>query len=151
RHLKRWTLAGMMRADLFDRAIPWMHLLRDRSSVVEDGALNTGRTDKLLTVAAGLAGLCTVLALVTQRSVWLVGAAACLAAITIASLPLLAWFARVRGTAFALAVLPLRWLFYGECALAAALVLLSPRPRSAEQPVQRTRTAARPEHAEQSA
>lgn len=127
RHLKRWTLRGMLHADLFDRAIPWMRLLRERRAVTGQGTLNTGIGEKLLTGVAALAGLAALLAVVTGSTGWLLGAALCLVVITIASLPLLAWFARVRGVTFAFGVIPLRWLFYAECALGAAAVLLTPR------------------------
>ena len=131
RHLKSWTLRGMLRADLFDRAIPWMQLLRERRTVTGDGALNTGNAEKLLTGFAGLAGLTAMLALATTNAAWLLGTALALLMITIASLPLLAWYARMRGVIFAMGVIPLRWLFYGECALGAAVVLLIPLARRA--------------------
>ncbi len=36
KHLKRWTLAGMLRTDIFDRAIPWARLILRNGSMPDD-------------------------------------------------------------------------------------------------------------------
>lgn len=56
KHLKRWTLAGLLKTDIFDRAIPWTRLiLRDRSLPND---LNLSTLQRLSAVLSlGLAGL----------------------------------------------------------------------------------------------
>ncbi len=49
-HLKRWTLAGWLRADIFYRAVPWTRLIL-RSGVLPDD-LNLGRASRLSALAA---------------------------------------------------------------------------------------------------
>ena len=124
-HLKRWTLRGMLRVDLVDRAIPWMHLLVARRETVARGPLNLRRSEKWLTAITGLSllMLCVSVLLLDVRV--LVASTAGLALVVAANMPLLSWFTRVRGPWFALRVVPLRVLFYMECAIAAAFVILS--------------------------
>jgi hypothetical protein len=111
-HLKRWTLAAMLRTDLRDRAIPWMRLLLDRRTVLASGPLNTARREQLFAVCTGLAVLAALVAVITGGTVALVVAIAALAVVVAGNLPLFTWFARARGIGFACAVVPLRLLFY---------------------------------------
>ena len=39
-HLKKWTLAGVIRTDLRDRGIPWARLLAQRGTVLSSKTLN---------------------------------------------------------------------------------------------------------------
>lgn len=53
RHLKRWSLVGMMRSDLLDRGAPWTRLLLERG--VDSATLNLGlrhRASALLSLVA---------------------------------------------------------------------------------------------------
>lgn len=36
KHLKRWTLLSLLRSDIFERAIPWSHLLREKKALPHD-------------------------------------------------------------------------------------------------------------------
>ena len=56
-HLKRWTLAQMVRTDLFQRGIPWVELLVESRN--GSSALNLGWRHRLSTLAVliGFAGL----------------------------------------------------------------------------------------------
>ena len=58
-HLKRWTLAGMLRADLMHRAIPWSRLMLAQRGEGPPAGLAAGPAARgsVLCVAAGLAGL----------------------------------------------------------------------------------------------
>ena len=49
-HLKRWTLRNMLRTDLRERAIPWMHLLLWRREVMQSGPLNLAPARVMTTV-----------------------------------------------------------------------------------------------------
>lgn len=52
KHLKRWTLASLLRADIFYRAVPWSTLIFENSRMVNDLNLKTSQR-----VSAALAGL----------------------------------------------------------------------------------------------
>jgi len=52
KHLKRWTLAGVVRTDIFCRAVPWTELIVERGALADD--LNTRVAQRC---AAGLAPL----------------------------------------------------------------------------------------------
>ncbi len=49
-HLKHWTLAGILRSDIFDRAIPWTRLILDRGTIPND--LNLSWRSRFGAVAA---------------------------------------------------------------------------------------------------
>lgn len=125
RHLKRWTLSNMIRTDVRERALPWMHLILERGESLADGPLNLQVREKLLTALS----LVMVSALIVgiARSDWrwiAVGATAALA-IALGNLALIRWFAAVRGLSFALRVLPMRVIFYLTSAVGAAAALFS--------------------------
>ncbi len=126
-HLKRWTLAGLLRSDLMDRAIPWMQLLLDRSAAFSAGPLNVRRREKVFTVLTGLALLAGLVALSTMDAVWLMAMAVCLAVICLGNAGLLKFFSRSRGPVFALCTIPFRLLFYFESGLGAAWAIVTYR------------------------
>lgn len=124
-HLKRWTLWKMLRTDLRERAIPWMHLLLSRRTVMGDGPLNLAVGEKVLTALAGIGLACLALALVTRAAAWGWLAAGCAAMIMVGNAKLFAWFARRRGWMFALATMPLRLLFYVVSAVGGAWAVVT--------------------------
>lgn len=127
RHLKRWTLRGLSRTDLLDRAIPWMHLLISRKHVANDGPLNLQAAEKVMTASLGVALLSLLVFALTGNLIWLWISVAGVAAILVGNLPLFRWFARVRGVPFALAVIPMRLLYYATCVLGAGWALTTHR------------------------
>ena len=135
-HLKRWTLAGMLRTDIQDRGIPWMRLLLERGR--RAAALNTGSGEQLKVVLAAGTALVMVAALVLwNRSLAIAALALTLALITW-NLPTYAWFAAQRGWRFALLVIPLNLLYYLASAVAAAAGLwqhLAGRRSATRQPL----------------
>lgn len=54
-HLKRWTLAGMIKTDLFQRAIPWTIMMKRRGRL--DAQLNMGWRHRFSALAALAAAL----------------------------------------------------------------------------------------------
>lgn len=124
-HLKRWTLATMLRTDLRDRAIPWMRLLVDRRAVLANGPLNIARLEQLLVGAMAMTLLLAATAIVTNHAGWLVGALLCLSVIVIGNWRLFRWFAEVRNVRFAVATVPLRLLFYVVSVTGVAWTLVS--------------------------
>ena len=126
-HLKRWTLLGMLRSDLVDRAIPWMQLLMERGTAFGGGPLNVRRREKAYTMLTALALVAGLLALTTHSAHWLIAAAVPLAIVCAGNASLLRWFARERGPLFALCTMPCRLLFYLESGLGAAWAIVTYR------------------------
>ena len=98
-HLKRWTLAGWLAADLRDRAVPWARLVRDGRGLPAD--LNFTARDR---VASALVALAVLLAAASWWRGWLLLAAgACLAGAIALDGPFLAFAARRGSAGFAVA------------------------------------------------
>jgi hypothetical protein len=51
-HLKEYSVAGLLRSDLFQRAIPWTRLIYSGRTVM--GALNTNRRGRVSVAATGV-------------------------------------------------------------------------------------------------
>lgn len=129
-HLKRWTFWGLVRTDIFDRAIPWtLLMLRDKtfhadlnlklshqlSVVILYGLLLIGATMAVWgprfssiepsAVVMVIAGLCGLLILLNRE--------------------LYAFLARKRSWPFAIRALPIHWLYYlySGAALAVAVAV----------------------------
>ena len=122
KHLKRWTLSSLLKADILRRAVPWTQLIVETRNLPHDLNLTSGAR-----VSAGLVGLLSVgsvivflQALNLLPGVGLLrsprGELALLALIAFALL-ILNWnvysfFARKRGWWFAVRVVPVHWLYY---------------------------------------
>jgi len=98
KHLKRWTLGGMIQTDLVRRGAPWVRLLLDGPG--GSTALNLGWRHRLS------AGACIVLVVgLALRSWWLAGASLAIVLVLNGSFYLL--LRRRRGWRLALAGIPL--------------------------------------------
>jgi cellulose synthase/poly-beta-1,6-N-acetylglucosamine synthase-like glycosyltransferase len=122
-HLKRWTLAGIVKSDVWDRGVPWTELiLRDRS-LPDD--LNLKLAQRLSAVLAYLLAATVVAAIGRPFGValgmWLLTAAALLLAIVAINRRFYAFFVRERGLLFAVRVVPLHVLYYLYSGVALAL------------------------------
>ncbi|MHB1223772.1 MAG: glycosyltransferase family 2 protein [Gemmatimonadaceae bacterium] len=121
-HLKRWTLRSGIAADVRDRGVPWVRLLlADAARGRRASTLNIRPAERLYTALTVAAVVALALAAASGRTAWLVVAAACLMVVLGGNAGLLRWFARVRGVRFALAVVPLRLLYYLLNAVAIAV------------------------------
>lgn len=121
RHLKRWTAAGLLKSDIFDRGIPWARLLVRYPDLPKD--LNLDFVSRCSVVASFILAVSLFTAAVIPLSaVAALGAGLFLAA---ANSPLYLWFAARRGPLFAAAVVPWHWLyfFYGGASFAAGTLL----------------------------
>lgn len=132
-HLKRWRLWQMVRTDVRDRGIPWMRLLLERRGRTAP-SLNTGAIEQLKVGGVALAvGTLALSLLLGAPTVALAGLALLLVMVAL-NRDTYAWFARQRGTAFAVAVVPLHLLYYLSNAVAAGigivLHLVAGPPRS---------------------
>ena len=114
KHHKRWTLAGLVKCDLFDRGIPWTELMLEGGSLLNDLNLNAnGR----LSVATTFA-LVLLLLLSAADARFLFGAAAAALVLLVANRQLYGFFAKKRGIVFAAAAVPLHWLYHIVCGVA---------------------------------
>lgn len=132
-HLKVWTLVGLVRSDVFERALPWTRLILESGWLPND--LNVAvrqRISALLvwaSVALAAAGLSTPL---------LFGPALTAAVAAVAlNRRLLGTLVARKGWGFAAAALPLYFAYYlySSAAFAAGIALYLPARRGARQAV----------------
>jgi hypothetical protein len=117
KHLKRWGVRSLLRADFYYRALPWTELILRDHRFIND--LNL-RIHSRISVAliAGLVGA-FVVAWWWPGFVWLaVGAILLLLAL---NAPLYGFFLRKRGLWFMLRAIPWHWFYYFYSGLAFAL------------------------------
>jgi len=108
KHLKAWTLSGLISSDILDRGIPWTQLLwRYRAFL---GDLNL-QTHNRISVVAGCGLLLALAATLVQAQAFWLAAGLALALVWL-NLDLYRFFYRKRGLWFALKVIPLHWLYY---------------------------------------
>lgn len=125
-HLKRWTLNGMVKTDLFDRGIPWMRLLLgDGPGGPREATLNVGGAEKVKTALMGISCGAAFMGLIQPAPFWLAISVIPLLLITVSNHHVYAWFAERRGWLFAMRVIPMNLLYYliSGVAVATALVL----------------------------
>lgn len=108
-HLKRWTLRGVIDADIRRRALPWARLFFERGHLPNDLNSRTSQRWAALVAPFALVSLLALPAAVALQT-WplAAGALALLGASVALNLPLLALFARRFGVGFAAA----GWLFH---------------------------------------
>jgi GT2 family glycosyltransferase len=108
KHLKRWTIYSLFRADFFYRALPWTELIHRDQNFVND--LNLQWSSRLSVVL-----VYTVLFLV-GASFWyfplLSVVSVVLCALIYLNLPVYQFFHQKRGLAFTIQVLPWHWFYY---------------------------------------
>lgn len=108
KHLKRWTLAGLIRTDFLDRGVPWTRLMLSRGCLETD--LNLGWRHR---IGVALAWALLVLVLVSPlvpRLLWV--AAALGVALLALNHDFYRFLARREGMGFAVRAFPLHWLHY---------------------------------------
>jgi hypothetical protein len=122
-HLKRWTLAGIVKSDVWDRGVPWTELILREGRLPDD--LNLKLSQRLSAVLAY--ALAATLAAAAWRpfgvglAAWAAVAAALLLTIVAINRRFYAFFARERGALFAVRVVPLHVLYYLYSGVALAL------------------------------
>jgi GT2 family glycosyltransferase/glycosyltransferase involved in cell wall biosynthesis len=108
-HMKRYTLASLVRADVFQRAVPWTRIMLERKVIQND--LNT-RSNAVASVA--LTGLMLLLPLLLFGRplllAWL--EAGLLSALVILNGRFLAYAIHMRGFWFGLRCIPMLWFQY---------------------------------------
>ncbi len=117
KHLKRWTLLGLCKTDIFDRGVPWTRLML-RAGVMAS-SLNVKPAQRVSVALAGLTGLAMIAAF--WRPAMVIVAAALAIVVTSLNLDFYRFFAAHRGLWFALRVAPLHWLYFYYCGFSVAL------------------------------
>ncbi len=116
-HLKRWTFWGLLRTDIFDRAIPWtMLMLRDKTFQAD---LNLRFSHQLsVVILYGLLLIGGAMAVWGSHFSWLEPAAVGTVVAILCGLLILLnrklylFFAQKRSWPFAIRALPIHWLYY---------------------------------------
>ncbi len=112
-HLKNWTLWGILRTDIRDRALPWTALIARTRLLPNDLNLDVASRLSAFSVYA-LVGL---LVLGWWAPLAWLAALVPLTVLLASNRDLYQFFSRVRGRWFMLRVLPLHWLYYAYSAL----------------------------------
>jgi glycosyltransferase involved in cell wall biosynthesis len=128
KHLKRWTLKGMVRTDIYDRALPWTALIVRTKTLPNDLNLNSSSRTSAVSVFA-LAG--SLMLAWWAPALWAV-ALVSLALLVTLNRQLYRFFLRERGPWFMLRVLPVHWLYYAYSSLAFAFGMFSAKVLSAD-------------------
>jgi GT2 family glycosyltransferase len=148
KHLKRWGVRSLLKADFFYRALPWTQLIwRDRNFVND---LNLDTSSRLSVVSVyGLVG-CAMLSL-RWSALWPL-AIACAMALLFLNASVYRFFWEKRSLSFALRVIPWHWLYYAYSGIAFVLGTLQywihqekPKPAPKRSPVIEFATASQPD------
>jgi glycosyltransferase involved in cell wall biosynthesis len=117
KHLKKWTLRNLLRADILDRAVPWARLILETRRLPRD--LNLTYASRLSGALTGLLFLDLVLMLLGAGGpLRQIAGPAFAGMVAIAGLLLLlnwrvyAWFLSKRGLAFTLGAILAHWFYY---------------------------------------
>jgi GT2 family glycosyltransferase len=108
KHLKRWTVVGLIRTDLFDRAIPWSALILERGGAPRD--LNVQNSERIAAAFVWISLGLVAMALVDLRS--LIAAAVTVGGFLYVNRGFYGFLARRRGWLFAVRAIPLHALYY---------------------------------------
>jgi GT2 family glycosyltransferase len=108
-HLKRWTLASVVRTDALKRALPWARLMLRHRPPADLNIQGRQRLSVALTLVA-----VALLPIAVVRPWALAAAAAAVLGVVVANHRLLRSFAGARGLPFALATVPMLLLQYLE-------------------------------------
>ncbi len=117
-HLKRWTFVGLLRSDIFDRAVPWTKLMLRERHVPAD--LNVDARGRLGALAAW--GLVVCLVLGCGWPLFWAGALLALVALVALNAELYRFFARRGGLRFAVGAAGLHTLYLLYSSLVFAVI-----------------------------
>jgi glycosyltransferase involved in cell wall biosynthesis len=108
KHWKRWTVVSMLRADFFQRALPWTQLIHRNRGFVNDLNIGiSGRASVMLTF-----GLLGALLLSPWQPLLLVGVVVMGLMLFILNVRLCRFFLEKRGLRFAVQAIPWHWLYF---------------------------------------
>jgi GT2 family glycosyltransferase len=116
-HMKRWSLAEMVRTDIFSRGVPWAILLKRTGTIETD--LNVKADQQACVALTGITILALICCAITASAA--VVALAALAAIVVLNRGFFGFLARRKGLAFACVALPLHLVYYCSCGLSVVI------------------------------
>lgn len=119
KHLKEWTLVGLLQTDIRDRAIPWSRLLVHEKAIPADLNLDTRSRQSAVSAWICLLSLCLGFFFAW---VWLIALAAALALLALNG-DLYRFFARQGGIGFALSAVGLHTLYLLYSSMVFGLIL----------------------------
>jgi len=133
KHLKRWTLASLLQADIFCRAVPWARLILETRRLPRD--LNLTYVARLSAVLVGLLLVALVLlpisvvgAIGALNPLQVAGAVAGIVGLLLwLNRHMYRWFVQRRGYWFTCGVALLHWLYYLYSGIAFAYCVLAHR------------------------
>ncbi len=108
KHWKRWTIASMLRADFFQRAVPWTQLIHRHRGFVND--LNIGISGRVSVIL--VFGLLGALLLAPWQPTVVVAAAVMGLILFILNVRLYRFFLEKRGLRFAAQTVPWHWFYF---------------------------------------
>jgi hypothetical protein len=139
-HMKRWTLAEMVRTDIFSRGVPWTLLIKRTGTVETD--LNVKSDQKACVVLTGVTILAVLVGLVTPWALF--AALGALASIVVLNRAFFSFLVRRKGLTFACAALPLHLIYYCSCGVSVVIAQYywhtQPRTDGSGTPPTNTRT-----------
>ena len=112
-HLKRWTVASLLRTEIADRAIPWTRLILRTGHMPND--LNLRWSGRLAVMVSAM--LAATLAIAVAYPAGLAVAAILAGALMILDAPLARFFRAKRGTVFAARAMAWHWVHHLCCAV----------------------------------
>jgi hypothetical protein len=120
KHLKRWGVISLIKADVCDRALPWTQLILRQGEMPSD--LNLGWSSRLSVILV-YSLLLSLLACWWQWRLLIVSAVIC-ALLTGINASVYHFFINKRGILFTLGVLPWHWFYYFYSGLALVIGIL---------------------------
>jgi len=117
KHLKRWGVASLLKADFFQRALPWTELILRDSQFINDLNLDTSSRASV-TMTYGLLG---ALLGAGWRLEFLLLAGGLIVSLLALNASLYRFFWRKRGLRFTIQAVPWHWLYYFYSGLAFAV------------------------------
>ena len=141
-HLKRWTFRDAVRADVWDRGVPWVRLLLERGELASASTLNVQHGERTKTVAVAVAMALLLAAALSRSGRPALIALVLIAGVAIANHAQITWFSERRGARFAVLVVPMNVWYYVISALSVVLAVglhLLQRPSRGRQTLIRSR------------
>ena len=98
KHLKRWTISSLLKADIVHRAFPWSRLIAIQGALPAE--LNLKIHSRISGIMACLLVLLSGVSLIQQRVWWAATALLCFMSILLLNLPTYSFFLKKKGTLF---------------------------------------------------
>ena len=124
-HRKKFTLAGMIKADFVRRGVPWATVLLDRGEFLAPRGLSLGISERVSALASTLFALALIAAVILKSELFAIATLAVLGAFIVANASFFKRLIQLRGAAFALAAIPLHLLYSVTAVTALVWALVS--------------------------